>query len=374
MDVQRPPSHLYHLRSDPQAHFSVYNNYTKLQIFIDFAHHSDDEKPEQGQGGARRKFQSSTSSEEEENKSSKNGRRTCEQEAEDGGVRSLLRTSIIASFISRAHILSTQWPGLPGRGEYVRLAFEYAGVPYTEQTNPSSLLSTITNPTKSSHPPAFAPPALKLPSGRFVSQTPAILNHVAPKFGLIVVEDGVDEEEKEERRSAVNQLVLTALDLCNEVRYASPTVSLRHPRSDPRSQSHDTHHPIATEKYYDEQKDAALLRAASYRKNRLPKFLHHFQNVLATNPDAPASDKTYLVGAKTTTADLTLFHVLCGVTYAFPRRVAALEKSGEYGNVFKLKERVGNEERIKEYLNSERRQAFGVNGVFRHYPELDGEE
>ncbi|TCD66915.1 hypothetical protein EIP91_000754 [Steccherinum ochraceum] len=246
------------------------------------------------------------------------------------------------------------WPVLPGRGEYVRLAFEYAGVPYTEQNDPSSLLSTITNPAKSSHPPAFAPPALKLPSGRFISQTPAILNHIAPKFGLIGVEDDADEEEKEESRSAVNQLVLTALDLCNE--------------------THDVHHPIATEKYYDEQKDAALLRSDSYRKNRLTKFLRHFQNVLATNPNSPDTEKTYLVGTKTTTADLVLFHLLCGITYAFPRRMATLEKSGDYEDVFKLKKRVENEKGIKEYLASGRRKAFDVNGVFRHYPELDDEE
>ncbi|KAI0074086.1 glutathione S-transferase-like protein [Panus rudis PR-1116 ss-1] len=259
------------------------------------------------------------------------------------------------------------WPGIPGRGEYVRLAFEYAGVPYTEHADASTLLSIITNPKKSAHPPAFAPPSLKLPSGRFVSQTPAILNHIAPKFGLAgpkyamllgaegeSVKIGDKEwEEAEEERAQVHALTLTALDLCNE--------------------SHDVHHPIAVEDYYEDQKDAAMARAKSYRKNRLPKFLAHFQKVLETNPEAKSNGGAYLVGSKTTTADLVLFHVLEGVSFAFPKRVEVLKKSGKYDNVFKLRDRVANEKGIKEYIASGRRQQFSM-GLFRHYPELDDEE
>ena len=107
-----------------------------------------------------------------------------------------------------------QWPGLPGRGEYIRLAFEYAGIPYGEMNDPSILLPTLTDASKSGYPPHFAPPALKLPSGRFLSQTAAILNHIAPKFGLAGKKEG---EDLEELRSVVNQLVLTALDLSDEV-------------------------------------------------------------------------------------------------------------------------------------------------------------
>ncbi|KAJ3556961.1 hypothetical protein NM688_g1732 [Phlebia brevispora] len=243
------------------------------------------------------------------------------------------------------------WGGIPGRGEFVRLAFEYAGVPYTNMQDSAKLLPTITDAAKCGHPPHFAPPALKLPSGRFLSQTPAILNYLAPKLGLAGDKEG---EEAELERSSINQLVLTALDLTNE--------------------THDTHHPIASELYYEDQKEAAASRAKSYRKNRLPKFLKHFENVLATNPEAKTHGGAYLIGSSTTTADLVLFHVLSGVSYAFPKRMAALEKSGKYKHVFALKERVANEKAIKEYLASDRRRKFNNNGVFRHYPELDGEE
>ena len=69
------------------------------------------------------------------------------------------------------------------------------------------------------------------------------------------------------------------------------------------------HHPIAVEKYYDEQKVEALERATSYRADRLTKFLKYFENVLSTNPDAKSNKGTYLLGSTTTMADLTLFHV-----------------------------------------------------------------
>lgn len=108
-----------------------------------------------------------------------------------------------------------QWPGIPGRGEHVRLALEYAGASYTEVNDPVKLLPTLTNAAKIGYPPHFAPPALKLSSGRVISQTPNILNHIAPNLGLA---GKVEGEDQEEIRSIVNQLVLTALDLNNEVR------------------------------------------------------------------------------------------------------------------------------------------------------------
>ena len=62
-----------------------------------------------------------------------------------------------------------------------------------------------------------------------------------------------------------------------------------------------------------------------------------------------------------------------GLLFAFPKRLAALKESGEYDDVFALHERVKEEQGIKEYIASGRRQAFS-QGLFRHYEELDGEE
>lgn len=187
----------------------------------------------------------------------------------------------------------------------MRLAFEYAGESYTEMSSPATLLWTITDPAKVGHPPHFAPPALELPSGRFLSQTPAILNYLAPRLKLAgeqgsrFLEHGLSDEEREqaeEERAVVSQLTLTALDLCNE--------------------SHDVHHPIAGSLYYEDQKEEALRRAEDFRKIRIPKFFKHFESVLQSNP---ATEKTHLVGKQTTTADLALFHVRPSIGSRSPR-------------------------------------------------------
>ena len=130
--------------------------------------------------------------------------------------------------------------------------------------------------------------------------------------------------------------------------------------------------------YYEDQKAEAARAAQVFRESRIPHFLKYFEKVLVSNPDtAKKADnphaQTYLVGARTTTADLILFHVIDGVTFQFPRRMEKLKESGKYGHVFKLHERVQEEKGIKEYIASGRRQKFGL-GIFRHYEELDGEE
>ncbi|KAI0760491.1 glutathione S-transferase C-terminal-like protein [Fomes fomentarius] len=271
------------------------------------------------------------------------------------------------------------WPEIPGRGEYVRLALEYGGVPYTEQTNPQTLLPTLTSAAHIGAPPHFAPPALQLPSGRVLSQTPAILHHIAPRCGLAgprgnTLDDGWVERlaRAEEERSVVNQLTLTALDWSDE--------------------AHDVHHPVASELYYEDQKAEAARRAENFRRARVPKFLAYFENVLTSNPDtqpgetgkkgekggkgetgAGAGGRTYLHGKQTTMADVVLFHVLDGLLFAFPRRLAQLREGGKYKHVFALHERVKGEKGIKEYVASGRRQPFSL-GLFRHYEELDGED
>ncbi|RDX45083.1 glutathione S-transferase C-terminal-like protein [Lentinus brumalis] len=263
------------------------------------------------------------------------------------------------------------WPGIPGRGEYVRLAFEYAGISYRE--NSKEVPGILAKTEKVGIPPHFAPPALRLPSGRVVSQTPAILNHIAPRCGLAgplgsklntltaegkaTLRELSDEEleKAEEERSVVNQLTLTVLDWCNE--------------------SHDVHHPCAASLYYEDQKEAAAQAAEVFRKSRLPRWLEYFQSVLASNPATAGTNggRTYLYGKQTTTADLALFHVVDGTFFAFPKRLGQLKASGEYDNVFALYERVKGEKGIKEYIESGRRQKFSM-GLFRHYEELDGEE
>lgn len=262
------------------------------------------------------------------------------------------------------------WPEIPGRGEYVRLAFEAAGEPYTDDTDVGALTKLVMSASVAGHPPHFAPPVLELaspassakraktregqsaPEGStqsvFISQTPAILAYLAPKLGLGGDLEGDSEEERELRRARVNQLVLTALDLSNE--------------------THDVHHPIASSLYYEDQKEEAKRRAEDFRKNRIPKFFQYFEEVLTSNP----ANSHRLVGSTTTTADLVLFQVVDGLQYAFPRLLASFEKAGKYPALFEAKKSVASEEKLKAYLASSRRRKYGM-GLYRHYEELDGD-
>lgn len=240
------------------------------------------------------------------------------------------------------------WPGIPGRGEHIRLALEQAGADYTDTAHVGdgikAVLAQIDGKNKgdSADPPPLAPPILKH-NGHTISQTPNILFYLGSTLKLApsLQEDPVGIYH-------VNSLTLTALDgLSNE--------------------PHDTHHPVAVADYYEDQKDEALKKAKDYRKNRLPKFLGYFQRVL--EGDASKGGE-YLYGGKLTYADLVLFQTLDGVSFAFPTCVEKLRKSGKYDMVFDLHARVKGLKNIKAYLESDRRQQYGM-GIYRHYPELD---
>ena len=129
---------------------------------------------------------------------------------------------------------------------------------------------------------------------------------------------------------------------------------------------HDTHHPIGTGRYYEDQKPEAEKRAAEFRLERLPKFFSWFESVLARNPKGSA----HLVGARLSYADLSLFQLVAGLHYAFPKATARTLKTSPL--IAALHQRVVRHKRVAAYLASERRIAFNEDGIFRCYPELDG--
>ncbi|SMY24333.1 unnamed protein product [Zymoseptoria tritici ST99CH_1A5] len=245
-------------------------------------------------------------------------------------------------------------PGIPGRGEFIRLAFEVTGTPYTDIANSQkdgyatvqkTCMNTTSTASEGSNPPMFAPPALRIPgAGKngealVIAQTSNILLYLSEKLSLL-------PEGDENGKYFVNQLVLTALDLNNEI--------------------HDTHHPIGPSLYYEDQKDASLLKAKDVRENRIPKFLSYFERVLKGNGDGK-----YLVGERVTTADVTVWQVLDGLQFAFPKEMAVRRK--EFEALFKWYEGFKEEKGLKAYLGSERRLPYS-QGVFRYYPELDRQE
>ncbi|TVY49279.1 Glutathione S-transferase [Lachnellula occidentalis] len=230
------------------------------------------------------------------------------------------------------------WPGMPGRGEHVRLALEEAGASYTDSVQQKDginlVLSQIDpeNLGDASNPPPLAPPILKH-GDLTINQTPNILLYLAPRLGLVP-----SAEEDEDAIYKVNELALTALDgLSNE--------------------PHDCHHPVSTGLYYEDQKPEAKRKSADYIANRLPKFLGFFERVL--QGDASKGGQ-WLYGGNLTYADLVLFQCLDGVKFAFPNAMARIEKEGKFGKVFELYRAVQERPKIKAYLASEKRQKYSM--------------
>jgi glutathione S-transferase len=233
------------------------------------------------------------------------------------------------------------WPSIQGRGEFARLALEEAGADYRDVAREGdrgmAAMMKLLDGRAAPRPP-FAPPFLK--AGRLlIGQTANILLFLGPRHGLAPATEG--------GRLWTHQLQLTIADLVQEV--------------------HDTHHPIASGLYYRDQRKEARRRAADFRENRAPKFLDYFERVLARN----RSGAGFLVGARLSYADLSLFQIAAGLRYAFPNAMARLER--KHRRVMALHDMVRARPRIAAYLASERRLPFSEDGIFRHYRELDQE-
>jgi glutathione S-transferase len=230
------------------------------------------------------------------------------------------------------------WAGIQGRGEFVRLALEEAAADYVDvarQPGGEAAMARLMDGAAGDRAP-FAPPFLK--AGRLViGQTANILFYLGGQHRLAPA--------AEAGRLWTHQLQLTIADFVDEI--------------------HDTHHPIAGGLYYEDQREAARARAADFVKSRLPKYLGYFERTLARNP----SGDRHLVGARLSYADLSLFQIVAGLRYAFPRVVQCLEP--QHPRIVALHGRVAARPRIAAYLGSERRIAFNQHGIFRHYPELD---
>jgi len=230
------------------------------------------------------------------------------------------------------------WPGIEGRGEFVRLALECAGADYRDVARESGAgMGALMQGLEEGERPSFAPPYLR-DGDVVVGQTAAILLYLGPKLDLA--------PRGEAGRLWLHQIQLTIADLVAE--------------------AHDTHHPIGVGLYYQDQKPEAARRAAEFRAERIPKFLGWLERILERNP----ADSGWLVGEAVTYGDLSAFQAVEGLRYAFPKAAGrALE---ETPRLAALAERVGRLPGIRAYLDSERRLPFNEQGIFRRYPELDG--
>lgn len=231
------------------------------------------------------------------------------------------------------------WPGIQGRGEFVRLALEESGVAYQDVARDEGIPALMAGMTQrdAAHPP-FAPPFIVV-DGMVIGQTANILYFLGPRLGLA--------PEQEAGRCWVNQLQLTIADIVTE--------------------AHDTHHPVSSGLYYDDQKSEALRRSHDFTTARMEKFLRYFEGIVRANPDGPA----FLAGPSLTYADLSMFQLIEGLTYAFPKAMAHLTPG--LPHLMALHGAVAQRPRIAAYLQSPRRLPFNEQGIFRHYPELDAD-
>jgi glutathione S-transferase len=234
------------------------------------------------------------------------------------------------------------WPGIQGRGEFIRLALEYAGAEYKDialipeaKGGGVPALERFLEGEDVRRPP-FAPPFLK--AGRqLIGQTANILLFLGGRLGL-APRDAAG-------KLWTNQLQLTIADFVSEI--------------------HDTHHPIGSGLYYEDQKPAAKRRAKDFLENRLPKFLGYFERVLERNP----AGGPRMVGKQITYADLSMAQVIAGLQYAFPS--AGRKALRAFPRMRALHDEVFALPRIKRYVASKRRLAFNNDDIFRHYRALD---
>ena len=225
------------------------------------------------------------------------------------------------------------WPSIQGRGEYVRLALEEAGAGYVDVARERGV-PAMTKMMDTGDTPPFAPPFLK--AGKLViAQTANILFYLGARHGLA--------PKTEAGRLWVHQLELTITDFVLEV--------------------HDTHHPIGPSLYYEDQKPEAKKRTQEFWDERVPKYLGYFENLLENSGGA------YVTGRRLTYVDLSLFQLVEGLRYAFPKRMKAFER--DIPKLRELRDRIAVRPKIAGYLASDRRIAFNEDGIFRHYKELD---
>jgi glutathione S-transferase len=230
------------------------------------------------------------------------------------------------------------WPTIQGRGEFVRLALEEAGADYVDVARRPGrrgvpAMMKLIDGTRVERPP-FAPPFLK--AGKLIiGQTANILFYLGGRLGLA--------PRDEAGALWAHQLQLTIADLVTHI--------------------HDTHHPISGWLFYEQQRPAAKLRTRDFWRYRVPKFLRYFERVIAK------SRGPYVLGRRLSYVDLSLFQIVEGLRYAFPKRMKRFEK--KVPRVIALRDRVAKRPRVAAYLASKRRIAFSQWGIYRYFKELD---
>ncbi len=232
------------------------------------------------------------------------------------------------------------WPNIQGRGEFVRLFLEGHGIAYRDRARDAGAQALVedleTRAANGGFVPYSPPYLVDCATGSAIAQVAHILAWLTDRHGHGTGDPATD--------LALIQLQLTVTDIVAEV--------------------HDTHHPIAAGLYFDEQKEAAIAAGKNFREQRIPKYLDHFERALTVNPGP------FVAGDGWSHVDSSLFQLVEGLRHAFPQRMQAV--AGDYPRLVACRDAVSEIGGIARYCAGPRRIAFNEDGIFRHYPELDG--
>jgi len=230
------------------------------------------------------------------------------------------------------------WPNIQGRGEFVRLALEDAGADYVDVARRGgkrgvAAMMRLLDGTLVARP-SYAPPFLR--AGKvIIGQTANILLYLGARLGLA--------PRNETDALWVHQMQLTIADMVTHI--------------------HDTHHPVSGWLYYEEQRPAAKRRTPDFWRYRVPTFLGYFERIIQK------SGGPYVLGRRLTYVDLSLFQIVEGLRYAFPKRMKRFER--KVPRLIALHDLVARRPRVAAYLASKRRIAFSQWGIYRYFKELD---
>ncbi|GAX83827.1 hypothetical protein CEUSTIGMA_g11251.t1 [Chlamydomonas eustigma] len=214
-----------------------------------------------------------------------------------------------------------QRPFVKGRGEYIRLIFEEAGISYEEPGRTGGMEAVASFCWKGGNPhfPARAPPIVQC--GDFVlCNTPAIQAYLGKRFGLM--------PENMEGAAHVESLLNIVTDAVAEGRLA--------------------YHPKDYYSSHKGQEEASVSYIKQYVETRLPKYIQYFQDVLAKNPCGGC----FLVGDKLSVADLAVFHYMKAAEHHFKEAYESLIINTPL--LFMLVQNVSERPKIKAYLSSDR--------------------
>ena len=231
------------------------------------------------------------------------------------------------------------WPGIQGRGEFVRLALEAAGAPYVDIARErgagrgvKALMAMLEGAAAPANPVR----------ARLSCATAASSSRMSPTFSTISAPSSA--LRRRTRRAA-----------------SSPTgCSSRSPIF--VAEVHDTHHPISTDLYFEDQRQEAKARAGAFLRHRVPKYLGYFERVLSDNPAGPA----HAVGARSHDRRPVAVPGLGGHGLRLPARIRRTP-TGFIRRWRRSRRRSRSCRTSPRYLASDRRIPFNE---FGHFPPL----